>query len=267
MSGTDSVNTHEDPRFAELAGRTFAFFPAVRNIEHNEWTLEKETWSEVLAKNARTGQEIWVPRSHIGKVSSADTPILIVGLLRELQFKGGGVSPFRQQVVSMPSPGGASRPAVAGSEPPPPKRSNSAADRQTFSFIGKALLAGLAVVLLFVMFNFSRGENPIAALFRGDTSTTDQRYLGLTNADSYHLVVSKIGQPEREEWLSLGEADLQFQALWYPGRKYLVILMGGTRADVRYIGTLHDPSRKVLDAARLSRGGDTSSLLHNLPNF
>jgi hypothetical protein len=261
------VNTHQDPRLAELAGRTFAFFPAIRNIEHNEWTLEKETWSEVLAKNAGTGEEIWVPRSHIGKLSSADAPILIVGLLRELQFKGGSVSPFRQQVVSMPAPGAAARPTEASAEPPPPKRTNSAADSQTLSFIGKALLAGLAVVLLFVMFNFSKGENPIAALFRTDTSTSDQRYLALSNADSYHLAVSKLGQPEREEWLSLEEADLQFQALWYPQRRYLVILMGGTRADMRYIGTLHDPSRKVLDAARLSRGGDTSSLLHNLPNF
>ena len=260
------MNTHEDPRFAGLAGRTFAFFPAIRNIEHNEWTLQRETWSEVLAKNVRTGDEIWVPRSHIGKISSADTPILIVGLLRELQFKGGSVSPFRQQVVSMPPSGGASRP-TASPEPPAPKRSNSAADRQTLSFIAKALLAGFAVVLLFVMFNFSKSENPIAALFRTDTSTPDQRYLGLTNSDSYHLVRSKVGQPEREQWISGEEADLQFQALWYPRRSYLVILMGGTRADMRYIGTLHDPSRKVLDAARLSRGGDTSSLLHNLPNF
>jgi hypothetical protein len=261
------VNTHEDPRFAELAGRTFAFFPAIRNVEHNEWTLEKETWSEVLAKNARTGEEIWVPRSHIGKISSANSPILIVGLQRELQLKGGSVSPFRQQVVAMPAPGGTARPTVVGAEPPPPKRGNSAADRQTFSFIGKALLAGLAVVLLYVMFNFTKGESPLAALFRADTSTTDQRYLGLTNADSYHVAVSKLGQPEREQWLSLEEADLQFQALWYPQRSYLVILMGGSRADMRYIGTLHDPSRKVLDAARLSRGGDTSSLLHNLPTF
>lgn len=261
------MSTHEDPRFAELAGRTFAFFPAIRNIEHNEWTLEKETWSEVLAKNARTGDEIWVPRSHIGKISSTDAPILIVGLLRELQFKGGSVSPFRQQVVAMPTPGGTTRPTVAAPEPPAPKRTNSAADRQTLSFIGKALLAGLAVVLLFVMFNFSKGENPIAALFRTDISTADQRYLGLTNTDSYHLVISKMGQPETEQWLSLEEADLQFEALWYPQRSYLLILMGGTRADMRYIGTLHDPSRKVLDAARLSRGGDTSSLLHNLPNF
>jgi hypothetical protein len=261
------VNTHEDSRFAELAGRPFAFFPAIRNIEHNEWTLEKETWSEVLAKNARTGEEVWVPRSHIGKISSVDAPILIVGLLRELQFKGGGVSPFRQQVISMPPPGGSSRPVVTSPEPPAPKRTNSAADRQTLSFIGKALLAGLAVVLLFVMFNFSKGENPIAALFRTDTSTPDQRYLGLANTDSYHLVVSKMGQPEREQWLSTEEADLQFQALWYAQRSYLVILVGGTRADMRYIGTLHDPSRKVLDAARLSRGGNTSSLLRNLPNF
>ncbi len=261
------MNTHDDPQFAELAGRAFAFFPAIRNIEHNEWTLEKKTWSEVLAKNARTGEEIWVPRSHIGKISSADSPILIVGLLRELQFKGGSVSPFRKHVVSMPPPGGAARATSDVSEPPPPKRTNSAADRQTLSFIGKALLAGLAVVLLFVMFNFSKGENPIVALFRTDTSTSDQRYLGLTNADTYHLVVSKLGQPEKEQWLSLEEADLQFQALWYPQRRYLVILMGGTRADVRYIGTLHHPSRKVLDAANLSRGGNTDSLLHNLPKF
>lgn len=261
------MSTHGDPRLAELAGRTFAFFPAIRNVEHNEWTLEKETWAEVLAKNARTGDEIWVPRSHIGKISSTESPMLIVGLLRELQFKGGGVAPFRRQVVSMPSPGGAAGPATVASEPPPPKRTNSAADQQTLSFIAKALLAGLAIVLLFVMFNFSKGENPISALFRTDTSTSDQRYLGLTNSDSYHLVLSKVGQPEKEQWLSLEDADLQFEALWYPQRRYLVILMGGTRADVRYIGTLHDPSRKVLDAASLSRGGDTSSLLHNLPNF
>jgi hypothetical protein len=46
-----------------------------------------------------------------------------------------------------------------------------------------------------------------------------------------------------------------------------VVLMGGTRAGARYIGTLHDPSRRILDAARLTRGGDTASLLRNLPPF
>lgn len=262
------MNPSEDQRFAVLTGRTFAFFPAIRNFEHNEWTLEKETWSEVLAKNAHNGEEIWVPRSHIGKVSSSESPILILGLLRELQYKAGAVSPYRQQVVSMPAPIGTPRPSGAReSEPAEPKRGNSAADKQTLSFIVKALLVALSFVLLFVMFNFSRGENPLAVLFRSDTTTTDQAYLGLSNADSYHLVVSRLGQPEREEWLSPEEADLQVEVLWYPQRKYLVILMGGARADARYIGTLHDPSRKILDAARLSRGGDTASLLRNLPDF
>jgi hypothetical protein len=43
--------------------------------------------------------------------------------------------------------------------------------------------------------------------------------------------------------------------------------MGGTRGEVRYVGTLHEPSRKVLDSARLAGGGDTSSLMKNLPEF
>jgi len=262
------MNPGEDRQFEGLVGRTFAFFPAIRSFEHNEWTLEKQTWSEVLVKNKRTAEEIWIPRSHIGKIATSDSPIMIVGLLKELQYKAGAVVPYRPQVVPMPSPVSAARGRIDDEpEPAVPRRGSSVADTQTFSFIAKAVLAALSVVVLFVMFSFSKGDNPMAALFRADSSTTDQLYVGLTNSDSYRSVVARVGRPKAERWLHPEEADLQIQVLRYPNRRYVVILMGGTRVDVRYVGTLHDPSRRILDAARLSRGGDTASLLRNLPEF
>jgi hypothetical protein len=152
-------------------------------------------------------------------------------------------------------------------EPAAPKRGTSPTDSDTFSFIAKAVLVALAVLVLFVMFRVSNGENPIAALFRTDISTADQMYIGLTSSDSYQATVSRLGEPGQQQWISPEESDLQIEILRYPDRRYAVVLMGGTRADARYIGTLHDPSRRILDAAQLSRGGNTASLLRNLPEF
>ena len=257
----------ESPHEA-LSGRRFAFYPAIRNVEHNEWTLEGETWSEILAKNVGTGQELWIPRNHLGEVSSSDSPVLIVGLKRELEHKAGTVFPFRNPVVEMPGKQ-ARRPAPADApepEPPPPNR-DSSTDAHTFSLIGKALAAGLLAAFLITVFAAGGFHNPIAALFQPDVSTVDQRYLGLTSQDDYHDVVAKLGAAEREEWITKDDADLQFQALFYPARRYIVILMGGERGNQRYIGALHDPERKVLDSARLAGGGDADALMKNLPRF
>ncbi len=250
----------------QLAGKRFSFYPAIRNIEHNEWTLEQATWSEALAKNTTTGQEIWIPRSHLGEISSSDSPVLIVGLKRELEYKNGAVTPFRKAVVQMrAAPGTHSR--AGETAPQAPRRQATAAEKQTFSFIGKAVLAAVAVCLLVLMLAFSHGENPLVALFRSDSSTADQRYLSLRAIDTYRSVVEKMGPPETEKWISREDAELQFETLGYPSRHYVVLLMGGTRESARYIGTLHDPSHKILDAAKLSHGGDTSSMLKNLPDF
>ena len=89
----------------------------------------------------------------------------------------------------------------------------------------------------------------------------------MASTDGYHDVVIKLDAPEKEQWLTLEEEELQFQSLWYGSRSYIVILMGGARAGMRYIGTVHEPSRRVLDSAALAGGGDTSSLMRNLPDF
>ncbi len=94
----------EQPDFSALAGRTFSFYPAIRNLEHNEWTLERRTWSEVLVRNLASSEEIWIPRNYLGEVSSSDSPVLIVGLHRELEFKAGAVWPFKKPVIEMPRP-------------------------------------------------------------------------------------------------------------------------------------------------------------------
>ncbi len=52
--------------------------------------------------NSRTNEEISVPRRFLGEVSSTDHPVLIVGLLRELQCKNGVALPFERRVIEMP---------------------------------------------------------------------------------------------------------------------------------------------------------------------
>jgi hypothetical protein len=257
----------ESPHEA-LSGRRFAFFPAIRNVDHNEWTLEGETWSEILAKNVSSGEELWIPRNHLGAVSSSDSPVLIVGLKRELEQKAGTVFPFRSPILEMPGkPGPRIAPEGSPEPHPPPSNRDSSTEAVTFSLIGKALVIGLLAAFLITVFAAGGFRNPVAALFQADLSTADQRYLGLTAQDGYHDVVAKLGGPEREEWITKDDADLQFQALFYPSRKYIVIMMGPDRGAQRYIGALHDPERKILDAARLAGGGDASAMMKNLPEF
>lgn len=251
-----------------LQGRRFSFYPAIRGIEHNEWSLEDSTWSEVQVRNCQSGKEFWVSKSHLGSVSSSDSPVLILGLHRELEAKAGGVHPYRKVVTEMPSTAaGRSQAAPAGAAPPPKSHAHRRTDARVLRLLGLAVGATLLLGLLGFSVIVGGLHNPLETLFQPDTSTTDQRYLGLGSNDSYFEVVSKLARPESERWISDEEDELQFQALQYPSRRYTVIMMGGSRAEMRYIGTLHEPTRSVLDSARIARGGDTSSMMRNLPEF
>lgn len=250
----------------ELRDRRFSFFPAIRGIEHNEWTLLDATWSEVQVRNGESGREFWIPRSHLGELSSTDSPVAILGLRRELESKAGGIYPYRSVVLEIPSTP-ASRLARPIPAPPPPKRVISGSDARTLRLLGIAIGAALVLVVFGFLAVVGGLHNPLDVLFRKDVSTLDQRYLGLASHSSYFEVVGRLGQAESEEWISDEEDELQFQLLRYPARNYLVVMMGGTRADMRYLGTLHTPSKQILDSARLARGGDTAPMLRNLPDF
>jgi hypothetical protein len=95
-----------------LARRTFSFYPAIRGIEHNEWVFRKATWSELVVVNRKSGDEISIPRRLVGEVSIVDDPVVIVGLLRELEYREGAVWPCQRRVIEMPLAVGETRSAV-----------------------------------------------------------------------------------------------------------------------------------------------------------
>lgn len=135
------------PALGHLAGRPFSFYPAIRGIEHNEWVFRKATWSEMLVVNRKTGEEISIPRRLFGEVSIVDHPVIIVGLLRELEYREGTVWPFQRRVIEMPVAVGDSRPAVQPRSVPAPVVTIRLEPRKT-KRIYKAVGGFLALAIL-----------------------------------------------------------------------------------------------------------------------
>ena len=254
--------------FEPFGGRAFSFYPAIRHVEYNEWTFVRETWSEVQVLNSKSGEEVWIPRHYLGRISSADEPVLIVGLKRELELKGGAVWPYERQVIEMPPP---PREGTRHAEPAAPDAPPAFAPPSTESQVGRLILytlvAGLGACLLVVFFAFEGLPRPQDWWRQRQTATSDQQYLSLTREDTRHDVARKLGPPEREQWITPESAEIHFHLLWYSGRSYLVVLMGPDRGGARYIGTLHAVSRRPLDSVKLPGGGTTSSMLRGLPKF
>ena len=75
----------------------------------------------------------------------------------------------------------------------------------------------------------------------------------------------KLGEPVSDHWLS-DTGELQYEALAYPARKVTVILMGGDRKSVLYIGTM-DQNWQPIHSVTLHSGGNTDSLLRGLHKF
>jgi hypothetical protein len=88
--------------FDQVGRRPFLFYPPIVGIEHNEWTLRRITSSEVQVVNAKTAEELWIPRRFLGEVSVIEDPFLIAGLVKELEYKAGAVVPHRRRVIEMP---------------------------------------------------------------------------------------------------------------------------------------------------------------------
>ncbi len=254
------------PALEHLATRPFSFYPAIINIEHNEWLFRKATWSEILVVNCKTGVEIWIPRRFIGEVSRIDDPVLIVGLNREVEYKAGAVWPYQRRVIEMPI-------AVGGTNPPPATAAERGGpapivgirlesnDRRIFKFIGGALAVGLALYILALNLNRIGDLRQRNVVF----TARDQAFLELTGRDDYLSVVEKLGTPATDRWRS-ETGTMQFRALGYPDRKYTVILMGSSRNTAVYIGTMDD-HWKPMHFVELHPAGTTASLLRNLERF
>ncbi len=249
------------PPLEQFGQRPFSFYPPILNIEHNEWVFEKSTWSEILVRNSKTAMELWVPRRYLGELSSIDEPVMIVGLLKELEYKGGFVAPHARRVISMPR---AAAPVPdSDQESPAPQESASPLrmESQAEGRIGRLIVGALVfgVLACFVVISVFRGRV-------GDRihyETIIQSSLGLSGADDYFAVARKLGPPVSETWMS-EEGALQYRALHY--RDLTVVLMGTERNKERYIGAMNKEWKPV-DTVQLPDGRNTGSMLRALKRF
>ena len=185
------------PQLNDLVTRPFSFYPPILGIEHNEWLFRKASWSEILVVNCKTTEEIWISRRFVGEVSRVDDPVLIVGLIRELEYKGGMVVPFQRRVIEMPVAVGGNPAVPSLPERPAPGlivgiRQSSSQDKRVFKMIGMAVTAAILLYIFAVTLSRQR------VVF----TTKDQTYLGLTGRDDRTDVVTKLGEPATDRWQS-----------------------------------------------------------------
>ena len=249
------------PPFEHLGQRPFSFFPPIVGIEHNEWRYQKATWSEVLVRNTKTGDELWVPRRYLGEISKVEEPTMIWGLVKEIEFRAGALVPHVRRVIEMPrAVNDYPRPAQEPGPVPAPVVGIRLESNE--SRIGMLIAAALVVGIA--------GSAVGVGLYRNITTGRTASYqavlqssLGLTSKDDYFAVVRKLGTPTEDRWRDeVGE--VQYRLLKYADKT--VILMGRERPKAVYIGAL-DNQWKVVDSVELPGGAQSYAMLSKLPRF
>jgi hypothetical protein len=260
------------PPEAELADRSFSFYPPIHGIENNEWRLVRATWSEMLVSNTHTELEIAIPRSYFGPISETDQPVMIVGLNQELEYMMGAIWPLKRNVVAMRAP--AMRPPPSQHSAPDPHAptglgamtgfQHEGTDTRMTRLIGIAFISLLSVVLVvWAVIRFTPETKPTFV-------AKDQSYLDLNRTHDYFDVVRRLGPPNEDRWKP-GDGELQYRALVYKERGYAIILMGTKRDEAHYLGTMSLGSDgkgwSPLYAIEYAHGASAMSLLRALPRF
>lgn len=244
------------PPLVQLGGRSFSFYPAILNAGHNEWVYRSATWSEVFVRNTKTNEEVSVPRRYLGEISRVDAPVMIVGLLAELECRGGVVWPAERRVIEMPrAVNDAPRPHLARSPARAPvvgiRLENDRSSRAARIAVGGVALGVAGCILAISLF---RGGVIATRAFYAPVEQVD---LPLTPLDDRAAVVRALGEPAEDHWLARAEA--QYESLAYPQRRLYVILMGPDRDHARYIGAMDWNWRPI--------HGSSNGLLRRLPRF
>jgi hypothetical protein len=247
------------PSVEQLGERPFSFYPAIIGVDHNEWAFRRATWSEMLVVNRTTKQEVWIPRRLIGEVSRIDEPVVIIGLIKELELKGGMVIPHERRVIEISRalndiPRPAEAPAVPHTAPVVGIRLEPGAE----SRVGRMLLTVIAIGILLCI-------GVIAVLSWGSRHVVYQPVvqndLGFSTNDDYFSVVNKLGPPVEDKWRS-DQGELQYRRLSYPHQGVSIILMGSDRKDMHYVGAMDKDWHVVHSINR-----NTEAMLRSLRRF
>lgn len=246
------------PAFERLGGRRFAFHPPIRGSRVNEWTFRHATWSEVLVRNTRSGEDVSVPRRFLGEASRLDDPVVVIRLLHDLEYRDGFVLPARPRVIEMPTHAflrtqrERCEPAkVVGIRLEPRQESRAA------KVVGAAVALGVLGCLAFVGYSWqgARAE-PVVSL--GHT------YLVLTASDDAASVLRALGRPARERRTSA--AGQTVHVLDYPRRSFRAVLMENGAGQERYIGSLGMDGR-VAHSVLLPSGETSARILDQLGEY
>jgi len=252
------------PPLAQLGRRRFSFYPAILNAGHNEWVYRSATWSDVLVRNTKTNEEVSVPRRYVGDISRVDAPVMIVGLLAELEFRAGVVWPAERRVIEMPrAVNDAPRPRLAQSPATRAPVVGIRLESERTSRVAKVAVGGVALGVAGCVLAIS--------LFRGGVIATHAFYapaiqenLPFSPQDDRSAVVRVWGEPATERWSSGGGS--QFKLLAYPYRGLYVILMAPDGSNALYIGAM-DWNWRPAHSVDLEGYGSSYSLLRRLPKF
>jgi hypothetical protein len=256
------------PPLESLGHRPFSFYPAIANIEHNEWRYRRATWSEVLVLNTKSSEEVWIPRRLLGEVSRVDEPVMIVGLLKELELRAGAVWPIERRIIPMPiavnqtsvPPAQDARRSVSTGAPVVGIRLESRAESRVSRLVLGSLAVGIAGCVLLV--SLYRGEIIGSRVAYSPMLQSD---LEFTANDDYSALIRKLGPPERDRWRS-ERGELQYRALSYPRLGYSLVLMGVDRREAHYIGAV-DKDWRPIHSVRLPGNVDSYSILRSLKRF
>jgi hypothetical protein len=241
-----------------LGGRRFSFYPPIRNLQPNEWLYRRATWSECIVMNARSGEEVCIPRMFLGEVSGVDDAVMIVGLNRELEWRAGAIIPQERRVIELPVAVNDSRRAASSGTHLAPViniRLEPKPEVRAWKWIGVAFVLG--AVATTIVANIAWQSQPRQ---RPDLFRTYRPWLDLSAGDDYASTVKRMGTPSSIRITQSG--GTVFQSLVYETRRYSVILMGRDKESARYIGTI-DMRGHVLDAVRLTDGLNSERLLHS----
>jgi hypothetical protein len=255
------------PLLEHLAGRPFAFYPAILNVEHNQWFFRKATWSELVVVNSKTATELSIPRRFVGEVSSIDEPVLIVGLHRELEYRDGAVWPHRRRVIEMPiAVGGIATEGVpelppamtthrTGPAPVVGIRLETPRSSRTLKLVGGAMaaaffLGGVSLVR-------------VGAVRQRAMPARGRAVFELSSEDGYAAILRKVGTPDSDH--TLLQDGVEYRALTYRDLRRIVILRGAS-ADARYVGAM-DANWHPIHSVPLASGESSLGVLRDLKRF
>ncbi|HEY4086832.1 MAG TPA: hypothetical protein VGM43_12885 [Bryobacteraceae bacterium] len=245
-------------------GRSFAFYPPILGVAHNEWRFRRATWTDVVVVNTKSGDEACIPRSFLADVS-ANAPVVIVGLKKELEWREGMAVPYRRPVVELPIAvnDNMPSPSVQASRPrrPAPVVSIRLDSPRTPAATGRkaVVVVMLGVVAAAVVADVAR---PGEVLERIEGVRPHRVWQQLTPGDNYSAVVSKLGQPEAQRTFIDEEGEV-FRSLEYPSARFTAILEGTTQEDAHYVASL-DARGRILGTPP---GSVSAARLRSLPHF